>query len=82
MHDALQQIDLQVPASRQSSCAVPSMTALPTLQAPGAEDEEAMTRQIRPLENRLDKVCGCRCLCLVCVALRTATEPHGCDRRQ
>merc|ERR1711998_171941 len=25
------------------------------LQAPGPEDEEAMTRQIRPLENRLDK---------------------------
>jgi len=25
------------------------------LQAPGPEDEDAMTRQIRPLENRLDK---------------------------
>merc|ERR1711959_202585 len=25
------------------------------LQAPGPEDEQAMTRQIRPLENRLDK---------------------------
>merc|ERR1712195_296098 len=25
------------------------------MQAPGPEDEEAMTRQIRPLENRLDK---------------------------
>ena len=25
------------------------------LQAPGPEDEDQMTRQIRPLENRLDK---------------------------